>query len=103
MVNKPTLARVKGIAPISSVLETDILLLNYTPTLLLLDGRAVCTHRASAKVGHLYAILVLVIGIEPITPSASREYVYRFKIFLLKHFKNAYCSTFELHQHIWQG
>lgn len=35
MVNKPTLAEVKGIAPISSVLETDILLLNYTSTLLL--------------------------------------------------------------------
>ena len=51
------LAGVKGIAPILAVLETAALLLNYTPTLLLLDGRAVCTHRASAKVGHLYAIL----------------------------------------------
>ena len=31
-----------------AVLETAALLLNYTPTLLLLDGRAVCTHRVSA-------------------------------------------------------
>ena len=57
MVNKPTLARVKVIGPISTVLETVVLPLNYTLTVLLLDGRAVCTHRASAKVGHLYAIL----------------------------------------------
>ena len=48
MVNKPTLARVKGVAPILVVLETVVLPLNYTLTVLLLDGRAVCTHRVSA-------------------------------------------------------